>query len=161
MLRLKEARKIQKERESKAITGFVISIALIGLLAYVLLEFTEIFELSSVFYLIPAVLFGFAVKKTRIYLFFTAREFTGKVIRMDVYNVKVGKMHGDDTYEYRMSTRDALEVSLILDNGKKTKALELLASPVTAGIAEGTTLTVLRFIDTPIIVTELSEVTTE
>jgi len=151
MLTLKEARKLQKERESKAIVGFVISIALIGLLTYVLLEFTTVFELSTAFYLIPIILFGFSVKKTKIYLFFTAREFTGKVIRLDVYPVKVGTMKGDDSYEYRMSTSEALEVALIIDNGKKTRSLEILVSPVTAKIAEGTTLTLLRFIDTPII----------
>ena len=150
-MELKEARKLQKERESKSIIFFLISIAVIGIITFILLEYTTIFELSSVFYLIPIFLFGYAIKKTRVYMFLKAREFTGKVIRLDVYPVKVGKMHGDDSYEYRMSTRDALEIALIIDNGKKSKSLELLVSPLTAKIGEDTTLTLLRFIDEPII----------
>ncbi len=148
MLTLKEARKLQKERESKAVLWFVFSLALVGIATYVLLEFTNVFEISTVFYLIPVALIAFAIKKTRIYLFLTAQEFVGKVIYLNVYVTRDQRIKGRITY----TTVDNLEVEMIIENDEgKSKSLQIPSSPATYNIAEGTELALLRFIDTPII----------
>ena len=147
---LNEAKKLQKEREQKAVLLFVTSLGLVGLGTWLLMEFTNIFEISTVFTLIPFALIGFSVRKTKMYMFFTPREFKGKVIRMDVYPVKVGKVKGEHTYE--TSRGEALEVALYIDNGKTTKLKEMYASPLTNKINIGTELVLLRFIDQPIII---------
>lgn len=145
---IKEARKIQKEREQKAILLFVLSVGMVGLATYLLLEFTSVFEISTVFYLIPVVLFAPAVKKTRIYLFLTPREFSGKVVYINVYVVKSQRVKGERSY----TQHESLEAEIIIDNGEKSKTKILPASPFTNNIAEGTELALLRFIDQPILV---------
>lgn len=147
---LNEAKKLQKERERKAILVFCISVGLIGLVTLLLFKFTTVFEISTAFYLIPIGLLALTVKKTRIYLFLTAREFTGKVVRLDVYPVKTGHIKGEHTYETRQG--EALEVAIYIDNGKRTKLKEMYAIPLTYGITVGTKLALLRFIDQPIII---------
>ena len=147
---LKEARAIQKERETKAILTFLASIAFIALGSFLLFYLTDVLSISTAFYLIPIALFGLAVKKTKIYKFFEPREFTGKIVRMDVYPVKVGKIRGDDTYE--QSWGEALEVALIIDNGDKSKSVEVIASKATWYLAEGKKVALLRFIYYPIII---------
>lgn len=147
MLTLKEARKIQKERESRAVLRFVFSLALVGLATFLLMEFTTVFEINNVFYLIPAALIAFAIKKTKIYMFFTAREFTGNVTYLNVYIVKAQRVKGGRGYV----TNDHLEVEIIIENGERSKMIQIPASPVTNSITVGTKLAVLRFIDDPII----------
>ena len=147
---LTEARKIQKERERKSVIGFCLSILFIAFGTFMLFKFTPVFEISSGFYLIPIGLLALAVKNTKIYLFLTAREFSGKVVRLDVYPVKTGNIKGEHTYETRQG--EALEVAIYIDNGKRTKLKEMYASPLTYGITVGTNLTLLRFIDQPIII---------
>lgn len=150
MLTLKEARKIQKERESKALILFVLFLGLTGLITFLLTTFTNVFSIHTAFYLIPIILVCFSIKKTKIYLFLRQKEFTGKVVRLDVYPVKVGKIKGEHTYESGQG--ETLEVSLIVDNGEKSRMIELYAGELTAKIAEGTKLSLLRFIDQPIII---------
>ncbi len=148
MLTLKEARKIQKERESKAVLWFVFSLALVGIATYVLLEFTTVFEISTVFYLIPAALIAFAIKKTRIYLFLTAQEFIGTVVYMNVYDVQTQRVKGKLSY----TTLHSLEAEIIIENDEgKSKSIQLPAGPGDNLISEGMTLALLRFIDNPII----------
>ena len=146
---LNEAKKLQKERERKAFIGFCLSILFIAFGTFMLVEFTPVFEISSGFYLIPIGLLALAVKNTKIYLFLTAREFRGKIVRLDLYPVKTGNIKGEHTYETRQG--EALEVAIYIDNGKRTKLKEMYASPLTYGITVGTDITLLRFIDQPII----------
>ena len=150
MLTHKEAKEIQRKREKKAIIGFFWSVLFIALGTFCLLQFTSIFEISSGFYLIPIVLFALSVKNTKIYLFLTAKEFRGKVVRLDLYPVKTGKVKGEHTYETRQG--EALEAAIYVDNGKKTKLKEMLATPIVYQISVGTELSLLRFIDQPIII---------
>ena len=147
---LNEARTLQKQREKKAIIGFLCSILFIAIGTFCLLQFTNVFEISSGFYLIPIVLFALSIKNTKIYLLLTAREFVGSVVRLDVYPVKVGKVKGEHTYETRQW--EALEVAIFVDNGKRTKLKETYSSPITAQIGIGTRVALLRFIDQPIII---------
>ena len=147
-----EARKIQKERERKAIYSFIAAVAFIGIGSFLLFCFTEILLVSTVFYLIPIGLFALAVKKTGIYKFLEPKEFVGTVVKMDVYPVKVGKIRGDDTYEQNWG--ESLEVELIIDNGSKTKMVAVLASKATWYLAEGKKVALLRFIYNPIIIEE-------
>ncbi len=149
---LKEARKIQKERETKAILTFLASFAFIALGSFLLFYCTDVLSLSSIFYLVPVCLLGLTIKKTKIYKFFQPKEFVGKIVRMDVYPVKVGTMKGDDAYEYRMSTSESLEVYLIVDNGDKSKSVAVLAGKATWYLAEGKKVAILRFIYYPIII---------
>ncbi|MBQ8895778.1 MAG: hypothetical protein IJY88_03180 [Clostridia bacterium] len=148
MLTLKEARKIQKERESKAVIRFVFSLALVGIAFYALLEFTNVFEINNVFYLIPAALIAIAVKKTRIYLFLTAKEFVGTVTYMNVYMVSSQRVKGGRGYV----TNDRLEAEIIVQSeDRKSKSILLPAGPGDNLIYEGMTLALLRFVETPII----------
>ncbi|MBR6783383.1 MAG: hypothetical protein IKM32_01695 [Clostridia bacterium] len=148
MLTLKEARKIQKERESKAVIRFVFSLALVGIAFYALLEFTNVFEINNVFYLIPAALIAIAVKKTRIYLFLTAKEFVGTVTYMNVYMVSSQRVKGGRGYV----TNDRLEAEIIVQSeDRKSKSILLPAGPGDNLISEGMTLALLRFVETPII----------
>ncbi len=147
---LSEAKIKQKERERKAIISFSLSLLFIAIGSFLLFYFTEILTISSIFYLFPVALIALAVKKTRIYKFLEPKEFIGNVVRMDVYPVKVGKIHGDDTYEQTWG--EALEVSLIVDNGRKTKSVAVYAAKETWYLAEGKKVAVLRFIYYPIII---------
>ncbi len=149
MLTLKEAKKIQNERESKALISFVLSIALVLMSYYVILEYTNLFSLSSLFYLIPIGLLLLAVKKTRIYLFLTPKEFIGDVVYLNVYEVRSQRVKGGRGY----MTNDHLEVDLIIERKDgKSKNIQIPASPLTNEIAVGTRLALLRFIYQPIII---------
>jgi hypothetical protein len=147
---LKEARKIQKQREQKAVFIFLFSLAAAGIITYLLLEFTNIFELSSVFYLIPLTIIALAVKKSRVYLMLTAREFKGKVVYHNVYVVQDQRIKGKLSY----TTVNGLEVEMIIENDHGSKTKILPAIPAISDISEGCTVTLLRFIDQPIIIKE-------
>ena len=148
MLTIKEARKIQKSREGKAIGLFLASLVITLLITFVLMEYTTIFEINSVFYLIPVSILALAVKKTEIYKFATTKEFVGKVIYLNVYVTRDQRIKGRITY----TTVDSLEVEMIIENDEgKSKSLQIPSSPATYNIAEGTRLALLRFVDTPII----------
>lgn len=149
MLTLNEARKLQKEREGKAIGLFLAIVIASLLLTYILMEYTTIFELSSVFYLIPAVLIGFAVKKTQVYRLLTQKEFVGKVVYMNVYEVREQRVKGEKSY----MMVHGLEAEIIIESESgKSKSLQLPAGPGDNLISEGMTLALLRFIDQPIII---------
>ncbi|MBO5768112.1 MAG: hypothetical protein J6R49_06230 [Clostridia bacterium] len=148
MLTIKEARKIQKSREVKAIGLFLASLVVTLLITFVLMEYTTIFEINSVFYLIPVSILALAVKKTEIYKFATTKEFVGKVVYLNVYVTRDQRIKGRITY----TTVDSLEVEMIIENDEgKSKSLQIPSSPATYNIAEGTRLALLRFVDTPII----------
>ena len=148
MLTLKEARKLQKQREGKAVGLFLASLIVTLLITFVLMEYTSVFEINSVFYLIPVAFVAIAVKKTEIYKLLTAREFVGKVVYLNVYVTRDQRIKGRITY----TTVDSLEVEMIIENDEgKSKSLQIPSSPATYNIAEGTRLALLRFVDTPII----------
>ena len=149
---LNEAKKLQKEREKKAFIGFCLSILFIAFGTFMLVEFTPVFEISSGFYLIPIGLLALAVKNTKIYLFLTAREFRGKIVRLDLYPVKTGNIKGEHTYETRQG--EALEAAIYIDNGKCTKLKEMYATPIVYSLSVGMSVALLRFIDQPIIIEE-------
>ena len=153
MLTLKEAREIQKSREQKAIISFIASVVFISLGSFLLFYFTDILELSTIFYLIPIGMIGFAVKKTEIYKLFSAKEFTGKVVRMDVYPVKVGKIRGERLYQQNWG--EALEIYLIVDDGKRSKTATLYAGKDTALLSVGDTVALLRFIYMPVMIEDV------
>ena len=145
---IKEARKLSKQREARAIGLFLASLIVTLLITFVLMEYTSVFEINSVFYLIPVALLALAVKKTEIYKLFTAREFVGKVVYLNVYVTRDQRIKGRITY----TTVDSLEVEMIIENDEgKSKSLQIPSSPATYNIAEGTRLALLRFVDTPII----------
>ena len=150
MLTLKEAKKLQKEREGKSVLFFLISFVLIGIVTFLLLEYTTLFELSSIFYLIPIGLLALAVKKTRIYLFLTPRYFEGVVVRSDLYPVKVGLMKGTRTYESRR--RVAFEREIFLENGNKLRSVVVPDGLLSVEPSVGKTFALLRFVDEPIII---------
>ena len=145
---IKEARKLSKQREARAIGLFLASLIVTLLITFVLMEYTNVFEINSVFYLIPVALLALAVKKTEIYKFLTPKEFVGKVVYMNVYNVKGQLIRGRLTY----TTVDHLEAEIIIENEKgKSKTIYLPAGPGDNLIREGMKLALLRFVDTPII----------
>ncbi len=152
MLTLKEARKIQKERENKAIFSFLFWFAFIGVASFLLFYLTDILNISTVFYLIPIILLGLAIKQTRIYLFLTQKEFVGRVVRVDVYPVKTGSIKGEHTYETRQG--EQLEQEIFIEGtGLRTCRIPAYIK-VAPMIGVGTEICLLRFIDQPIL-TEL------
>lgn len=150
MLTLKEARKIQKEREDKAIFQFILAFAFIGVGSFLLFYLTDILALSSIFCLIPIILLGLAIKKTRIHLFLTKKEFKGTVIRLDVYPVKTGSIKGEHSYEVRQGEQLETEI-FIQGDGRLRTCIIPSYIPVAPMIAVGTPICLLRFIDEPII----------
>lgn len=145
---IKEARKLSKQREARAIGLFLASLIATLLITYALMKYTNVFEINSVFYLIPVALLALAVKKTEIYKLLTTREFVGKVVYLNVYVTRDQRIKGRITY----TTVDSLEVEMIIENDEgKSKSLQIPSSPATYNIAEGTRLALLRFVDTPII----------
>ncbi|MBO5869272.1 MAG: hypothetical protein J6Q89_00830 [Clostridia bacterium] len=149
MLTLKEARKLQKERENRAIFSFLFWFAFISVGSFLLFYLTDITELSSVFCLVPFLLLGLAVKKTKIYLFLTKKEFVGKVIRVDVYPVKTGSIKGEHSYEVRQG--EQLESEIFIQGDKLRTCTIPSYIPVAPMIGVGTNLCLLRFIDEPIL----------
>lgn len=154
MLTLDEAKKIQKEREIKALIISLSSFALTALFTFVLYTFTGIFELSSVFWLIPIIIVALTLKKTNLLLFLTPRIFKGNVVRMDVYAVKTGTIKGDNTYEVRQG--EAFEAELFVENESKMRSVRLPSGPMTANISVGTKVALLRFVEQPVIIEQKS-----
>lgn len=150
MLTIKEARKLQKERENRAIFSFLFWFAFISVGSFLLFYLTDITELSSVFYLVPFLLLGLVIKKTKIYLFVTKKEFMGKVIRVDVYPVKTGSIKGEHSYEVRQG--EQLESEIFIQGDKLRTCTIPSYIPVAPMIGVGTNLCLLRFIDEPILI---------
>ncbi|MBO5870456.1 MAG: hypothetical protein J6Q89_06870 [Clostridia bacterium] len=150
MLTIKEARKLQKERENRAIFSFLFWFAFISVGSFLLFYLTDITELSSVFYLVPFLLLGLVIKKTKIYLFVTKKEFMGKVIRVDIYPVKTGSIKGEHTYETRQG--EQLESEIFIQGDKLRTCTIPSYIPVAPMIGVGTNLCLLRFIDEPILI---------
>ena len=148
MLTIKEARRLQKERSNKAILIFVFSVAFVIAASYFTLKYTDLLEWSSVFYLVPIIFLGIAIKYSKIYLFLSPKEFTGKVIKIEVYVVKGQRVKGERSY----TQNEALEVAILVDNGKKTISKTMPAGDISAKLYEGIEISYLRFIENPIII---------
>lgn len=154
MLTLDEAKKIQKERERKSLIISLSSFVSTALVTFILYSFTGIFEMSSIFWLIPIIIVVLTLKKTCLYLFLIPRVFKGKVVRMDVYAVKTGTIKGDHTYEVRQG--EAFETELFVESESKMRTVRLPSGPMTANISVGTKVALLRFVEQPVIIEQKS-----
>lgn len=150
MTTLHEAKKIQKARERKALTNALICLIIITTATISAYAFTDIFKLSSVFWLIPICALGLTFKRTKIHLLLTPKVFEGEVVRMDVYAVKTGTIKGDDIYE--VDQGEAFETELFVENGNKMRTVKLPSGPMTSNISVGTKVALLRFVEQPVII---------
>ncbi len=150
MFTLDEAKKIQKDREAKSLTSALIWLILTATATVLVYFFTDLFEFSSAFWLIPIIIIALIFKKTSLGVFLSPKVFEGKVVRMDVYAVKTGYIKGDDIYE--VGQGEAFETELFVENGSKMRTVRLPSGPMTANISVGTKVALLRFVEQPVII---------
>ena len=149
---LKQAQAIQREKETQVIIKLIGFSSIVLVASFLLLYYTKMLEISSIFYLIPFAMEGIVIKKTGASTFFTPRIFVGKVIKIDIYGVSearvkgAGKGHGSNYNRF-------LEAELIARNEKgKTVLRKLYNGDITARLSEGDEIAFLRFIDEPIVI---------
>ncbi len=148
MITHKTAKRLQKERETKSILTFSVLFVIIEAGTYLWFGFTDILKISTVFYLIPVFLLGYAAKKTRITEFFKPREFLGTVINIDVYIAKTSRVKGKPSYVMNEHT----EAEILIERDGKPKSKVIPYSPLTEHLREGDRVAFLRFIDQPIVI---------
>ncbi len=85
MLTLKEARKIQKERESKVVARFAVYTAISESAVWALIYFADLLAINNVFYLLPIATLLLAFKFSGMPTFFEPKEFRGTITDIHVY----------------------------------------------------------------------------
>lgn len=154
MLTLAEARKVQRERSEKAITKFGVFVlldALAILLAFLLSRGGSDMRTSGAIIAAALLALAYQIKITEVYLFFTPREFTGTVEFYDVQveNVRdnLSNLPGDRYKMYDVAYGEMI----VKDSSGRSKRKKFLYTEEYTKIDVGTTVTILRFIDRPVI----------
>ncbi len=154
MLTLAEARKIQRERSEKSITKFGVFVlldALAILLAFLLSRSSYDMRTSGAIIAAALLALAYQIKITRVYLFFTPREFTGAVqfydVQVETVKENLSNLPGD---KFKMHDVAYGEM-IVKDSRGRSKTKKFLYSEEYTKIDIGTTVTVLRFIDRPVI----------
>lgn len=153
MLSIDEARTIQKERSSKALTKFILFVvcdALLILLYFLLIKRFNVKEYAIVSFFTLIILY-IQIKRSKVYLFATPKEFTGIVRYYNVISetIKDNLSHlpGD---KYR--THECVFGDLVLENrAGKTISKKFVYTEYYGKIKVGDEVTVLRFIERPVI----------
>lgn len=152
MMTLDEARVLQKQKEKKSITRFLISTAVIIVLFFFAFKNTGLFSINYAIYLIPAVILLIAAKICGVDKFFTSKEFAGEVCDVHFYRITepvskgAGKGHGAHGVTH-------FEAELIVKNKKgRTMMKTFWGGDVTDHIAEGDEIAILRFVDEPVLI---------
>lgn len=152
MLTLKEARKIQNEREIQAIIKFLISVVFISIIFILIFVYTDILSLNKVFYLLPAPFIFVAAKASGFFNLFTQKEFVGEVRSIHVYRITervskgVGSGHGG-------SGGTHFEAELIVfDKNGKSVIKTFWCGDVVSNLSEGDEIAIMRFLDEPILI---------
>ncbi len=154
MLSIDEAKKIQKERSKKALARFALFAlfdAFAAALSYSLLK--EKADMKAFWLIAFAVLLALAlqIKYSKIYLFMTPKEFTGTVryYRVLSETVKDNLSHlPGDTYK----THECLYGEMIVENpAGRSRTKKFVYTEEYNKIDIGSIVTILRFIDRPVI----------
>ncbi len=146
MKEYKEAKRLQKEKETQIIIKFIAYLAIIATITFLLFRFTNIFNRSAS-YLIPIIALFRSIKKTQIYMFLTPREFIGEIINIDVYMVQNQVVKGSDE-PYK--TQNGFEAEIIIKKGNRLKSIKMPHGRFSANAQIGDKVVVLRFIDKPL-----------
>jgi len=154
VLSIDEARRIQKERSEKALKRFVLLLLLDGLAiisAVLLSRNSADIRTAGAIILGALVALIYQIKSTRVYLFLTPKEFTGTVqyydVKIEVVKDNLSHLPGD-----KYKTHDAVYGEMIVkDSGGRSKSKKFLYTEEYTKIDVGSTATILRFIDRPVI----------
>ncbi|MBQ3230721.1 MAG: hypothetical protein IJB49_06845 [Clostridia bacterium] len=150
LLTLDEARRIQKSNTRKVVLKFVIFVAIVAAATYALYAFTDMFERSSFYYVIPALAVIIAIKLTDFYRIFTPKEVFGEALKIDIYSADERKVKRggfgalqDRFFEAELMVRSesGKVIFRIYRNGDATSV-----------IAEGDKIALLRLVDEPVII---------
>ena len=152
MITLNEARVLQSRREKKAIKKFFGFVVIIAVMFCGIYLYTDLFEISAVFYVITLLILISIAKYCGIDRFFSAKEFIGEVQDVHIYRITervskgVGVGHGG-------SGGTHFEAELLVKNRKgRTIFKTFWNGDVTSHLAVGDEIAILRFVDEPILI---------
>ncbi len=156
MLTLNEARKIRQKNEQKIIIKFVISLLVIALSIYLMVNYTNILKHGTFYYIFPAVAIPLAFIATGMHKFLEKKEFCGKVIKIHIYNLDFTRIRmGSDGNRpaFKIHTySNKIEGEIIVQNEKgKTMLKTVRNRDLLLKISEGDTITFLRTIEDPVL----------
>lgn len=154
MLTLNEARRLQAEREKKAVIRFSVLIAVIVAAFISVFVFTDYFQkYPALLYAVAAVSFAVSCMNSKIYRFFSPKEFTGTVVYINT-SVELAKAYASHQPGVKYRTNEIRMLEMIVDNGKKTVRKNTEYDLKWGEFREGQTVALLRFIDRPILIAE-------
>lgn len=150
MLNLEEARKIQKERQRKALLAFAGWAALIAACTVLTALFTDYFSRIAGLWVLPLLLLALAGRLTRVYRLLAPKEFSGTITDCHVYveHTKTNASHLPG------STYDAVDVTkmdiTVKNAAGNEKSKTFVCNSKNVSLKTGDAVTLLRFIDQPI-----------
>ncbi len=156
MLTLKEARQLQQKEQQKIIAKFVVTLLIIAFGIFLMVNYTNILEFGTFYYIFPAIAIPLAFIATGMHKFLEKKEFCGKVIKIHLYNLdwtlirmgSDGKRPVFKTHTYS----NKIEGEIIIQNEKgKTMLKTVRNRDLLLKISEGDTITFLRMIEDPIL----------
>ena len=148
-MKLNEARRLQKEIQSKVLLKFFGFSVVFGVLSLLLVHYSGLTERIPTLYILPLIAIFFVGRKTHIGKMFSPKEFIGEVIDIDIYGVTSQRVKGERSYIRKYG----LEAEIIIcnKNGKKfTKTLP--NGDITERLCLGDQIAFLRFIEEPIVI---------
>lgn len=149
MMTLKEARRIQREREQKVILQFLVLCAVVAVASVLTFAYTNIIEISNIFYLLPFAAMVGVVRITEISKLFAPKEFIGNVENIDIYTVKSQRVKGERSY----IQNEGLEAEILLRNKSGRTMIKVLPNgDITSRLCLGDEIAFLRFIDEPVVI---------
>lgn len=154
MLKQDEARRIQREREKKCALHFALCFGLAGITVFASFLCANRFEETNIAVTGTAIAVAFLLwqlKRTRFYLFFTPREYTGTVqhyeVRVEHIKENLSHLPGSKYQAYDATFGDLV----IADEKGRLKSKRFLYSEEYDKIEIGAKVTILRFIDRPVL----------
>lgn len=153
MMTLNDARKIQKQNETRSLTAFLISFTIIGLLTAIMFSFTDVLEHSAFYLTIPITAMLAAIMLTGIYKFLSKKEFTGRVVHVHIYSIRERRRKGINwgTGAGAMPRRQEAEI-IAEDPEGKSVMLTVKHQDTVSKLSVGDKIAVLRFVETPVII---------
>jgi len=154
MLTLEQARKIQKKSEIKTLLIFIVPTLIIAIVSYLVFSNIEINEDAAkyytLYYLVPFVLWGLVIAKSGITKFFLPKEFEGEVLKIEIYRAEERKTKsgGFDALQDK-----SMEAELMVKGKNEKTILRIFPNgDTTSRLREGDRVTLLRFVDEPIVI---------
>lgn len=156
MLTLEEARKTQEKIQKKTVIKFFVYMSLIIAAFTIIFAFTDYFEKYSVLYALFIVLFFLACKYSNIHYLFRPKEFTG-VIKYCNITIEQAKKYATHQPGAKYASSEIHMLDIIIENDKKTLRRTIEYDWHWGEFREGQTVTILRFIERPFLITETKD----